>query len=85
MMSKLNHIKSYPDTQRDNPVLKKLADIVKEHDMAGAILIVIEKDEEEDFLFLSYHRKGFRHRVRTAIQKIDSFIGYLWTRGERFR
>ena len=84
-MKKLNHIKRYPDTQRDNPVLKKLAKIVKEHGMAGAIMIVIEKDEEEDFLFLSYHLKGFKHRVRTAIQKIDSFRGYLWTRGERFR
>ncbi len=83
-MSKLNHIKTYPDTQRDNPVLKKLADIVKEHDMAGAVLIVVEKEEDEDFTFISYQRPGQRKKVDKLISRLDSFIGWLWTQGQRF-
>lgn len=83
-MGKFENINTYPDTQRDNPVLKKLADIVKEHDMAGALLIVVEKDDDNEFLFLSYHRPGFRNRINALISKMDGFIGWLHRNGMKF-
>lgn len=70
-MPKFKNLQFRKDTQRDNPILKKLAAIVKEHDCNAGLILVVD---EEGIDMASYHRPGQRVKGDIIIELFDEFL-----------